>query len=126
MRYAVYITRAEHWSFEARERRPITEAEWRAYAETDAELRPLLTLPCFDFRTGKKVGDSPVEKTWEWIAHPRGVDSERPRTFEYNRGGVIVRAPDAELLRKTVAVAGALEAIVIGDDERIIGDPAAG
>jgi hypothetical protein len=126
MRYAVYITRAEHWSFEARERRPISEAEWGAYASTDVELRLLRSLPCFDSRTRKEVGHVPVEKTWEWIAHPRGVDAARPRTFEYNRGGVVVRAPDAELLRKAVAVAGALGARVIGDDEQVIGDPAAG
>jgi hypothetical protein len=125
MRYTVYITRAEHWSFDARERRPISEVEWRAYAETDAELQPLLALPCFDM-TGKVVGSIPVEKTWEWVAHPRGADPVMPKTFEYNRGGVIVRAPDPELLRKAVAVAGALNARVIGDDERVIGDPAAG
>jgi hypothetical protein len=126
MRYAVYITRGEHWCFEDRERRPISEAEWLAYAERDAELRPLEALQSFDFATGRPLSLIPVENTWEWLAHPGGVNSVRPQTFEYNRGGIIVRAPDPELLRKAVAVARALAARVIGDDERVIGDSAAG
>jgi hypothetical protein len=126
MQYAVYITRAEHWSFEDRERQPISEAEWLAYAQCDAELRPLLALRCFDFATGKPLSSIPVEKTWEWIGHTRGVDALKPKTFEHNRGGIIVRAPDQELLRKAVLVAGALGARVIGDDDRIIDSPAVG
>jgi hypothetical protein len=127
MRYAFYITRAQHWSFEARERHPISEAEWSAYAQTDAELHPLLSLPYFDARTGQEVGQVPVAKTWEWIGHPRaGSKSVTRQSFEYNRGGIIVRAPDSELLRKAVAVARAFGARVIGDDDQVISDPAAG
>jgi hypothetical protein len=126
MRYAVYITRAEHWSFEARERRPISEGEWRAYAGSDSELRPLLWETCVDPKTGKKDLRMPVDRTWEWIADPIIVNPQRPRTFEYNRGGVIVRAPDSELLGKALAVARALSANLIGDDEEVIGDSAAG
>jgi hypothetical protein len=122
MRYAVYITRAAHWPFEDREREPIAETEWLAYAEGDRELRPLHSVPCFDCDTGELVGQVRVEKTWEWTAHPHGakvVTRGRP-TFEYNRGGVIVRAPDAALLHKTLLVAAALKANVIGDDDVIV------
>lgn len=115
MRYAVYITRADHWSFEASECLPISEAEWSTYAGTDAELRTLLSLPCFNARTRKEVGQVPVEKMSEWIA-----------LFEYNRGGIIVRALDPELLRKAVTVADTLGARVFGEDEQVIGDAAAG
>ena len=120
MRYAVYITRAQHWSFEARQRRPISDAEWRAYAESDPELRPLPALPCFDSDTGNVLRAIPVAATWEWTAHPRGVDAARPMTFEYDRGGIIVRSPDPQLLRKTVSVARALGARAIGDDGHVI------
>ena len=126
MRYAVYITRAEHWSFEDRERRPIPEAEWIAYAESDAELSVLREMPCWDLATGKTIRQVPIEKTWKWIAHPRSVDPKRPPTFEYNRGGIIVRAPDTALLRKAIDIAGALSARVIWDDDQIVGGPGAG
>ncbi len=116
MRQPVYITRAGHWSFEFRERQPISESEWHAYADGDGELRPLHSLPCFERHTGKLIGTTSVEKTWEWIAHPRGRDPMRLHTFEYNRGGIIVRAPDSELLRKALEVARTLGARVLSDD----------
>jgi hypothetical protein len=68
------------------------------------------------------MGSTPVDMTWQWIAHPDGANRLVPRTFEYNRGGVIVRAPDPALLRKAVAVARALDAKVIGDDGEVTGD----
>jgi hypothetical protein len=126
MRYAVYITRAEHWSFEERERQPILEAEWIAYATDDAELSVLPEMPCWDLATGKALWQVPVEKTWKWIAHPCGVDLRKPPTFEYNRGGIIVRAPDSALLQKAISVAGALNARVIWDDDQVVGGPGAG
>jgi hypothetical protein len=126
MRYAVYITRAEHWSFEARERRPISEREWRAYAESDPELRPFLWEMCIDPKTRKKDLRIRVDMTWEWIADPSSANPEQPRTFEYNRGGVIVRAPDPALLGKALAVARALSANLIADDDEVIGDSATG
>lgn len=45
MRYAVYITRANHWSFEHRDRDPIAETEWFNYAANDPEFRPIVSLP---------------------------------------------------------------------------------
>jgi hypothetical protein len=121
MRYAVYITRADHWWFECRERAPIAESEWLAYASSDPELREMQSMPGIRCDTGE-VLRVPVQNYWEWLAHPSACDSMHPRTFEYNRGGIIVRAPDSELLRKALGVARALEAKVMGDDDEILGD----
>ena len=117
MRHAVYITRAEHWSFESRERVPITEPEWLTYLASDTEFQPAAPA-----RAVPLAGTGPTfvierPKCWEWLGHPL-APAEMP-TFQYLRGGLIVCAPDDHTLRKACAVAQALQARVISDEEEI-------
>jgi hypothetical protein len=117
MRYqtAVYITRADHWSFEDRERVPITEDEWLAYVAVDPEFRSVNTTTAVNRETGEVIQVSLTgEGYWEWVGYSRR--RERIATFQYNRGGVIVRAPDAEILGKAEDVAASLAARVLSDD----------
>jgi hypothetical protein len=53
MRYAVYITRADQWCFQSRERVPISETEWLNYAKRDPELRLLKSMPCVELASGR-------------------------------------------------------------------------
>jgi len=121
MQYAAYITRAEHWSFENRERSPISRSEWLAHVKGDQELELMKFVGCKQPQTGKVVLVA-VCDTYEWIAHPMRSGRQSPATFEFNRGGVIVRCPDADLLRKALQIAAALSANVIGDDDRVLGE----
>jgi len=120
VKYAAYITRADHWSFESRERVPISRAEWLAYVANDSELQPIVSFPAYDVRTGVKVFDAPAEGHWEWIAYSKKHDKQAG--FEYLRGGIVVRGPDAEVLRKAISIARTLGARVIGDDDEVFGE----
>jgi len=97
MQFAAYITRADDWPFEARERFPIAEAEWAAYLAGDPEFRP--AGPGWGFWRDA-AGGPPVRVPlaaepghWTWAAHPRYPEVQPD--FQYLRAGVIVRAPDA-------------------------------
>jgi hypothetical protein len=111
---AVHITRADHWSFEDRERVPITQAEWLAYVVADPEFH-YFTPNRLITETGFVFEVLPADEGyWEWLAY-----SQRPAKlalFQYLRGGIIVRAPDAEVLGKASAVAATLGAKVLSDE----------
>jgi len=80
MLYAVYITRASHWSFEDRERVPIHMSEWLAYAQAIRNFCG--SIPCPGYSSNAQRISVPVENTWEWVAHPQGRNSEKLWTFE--------------------------------------------
>lgn len=117
MQYAVYITRAEHWSFEYRERIPIAEAEWLAYVASDPEFR--LAIPKYAVPISGSGPKILIEMPglWEWTGHP-APPGELP-TFQYLRAGLIVRAPDEHTLQKAREVARALQARVFSDEEEV-------
>lgn len=121
MRSAVYITRAQHWPFESRERSLIFKSEWLAYVQSDSELK-LVKFMEGEVEGTRQIVRVAVADTYEWIAHPTRTGRRVPATFEYNRGGIIVRAPDPDVLRKAAQVAAALGARVIGDDDVILGE----
>ncbi|CAN5347462.1 hypothetical protein BH10PLA2_BH10PLA2_11330 [soil metagenome] len=114
-RGAFYITRADHWSFEARERVPISKDEWLAYVACDPDFQPIDTEPAVNQETGEVIEFSLAgQGLWEWTVYSRRRDMIA--TFQYNRGGIIVRAPDSEILSKAKAVAAALRARALSDD----------
>jgi hypothetical protein len=118
MKYAVYSTRGDHWSFESRERFPIPESEWQKYLASDSEFRPAgLAQAMSQGGVGEPIT---LERDghWEWIGHPTAID-DLP-TFQYLRAGLIARAPDEHTLEKANRVAIALQARVISDDYEIL------
>jgi hypothetical protein len=122
LKYAAYITRADHWYFEAREVFPITNAEWLAYTALDPDIQPVTSLPVYRI-TGTAIKEAinfPVDGYWEWIAYSKRP--ERQALFEYHRAGIIVRVPDQEILQKAISIARALGGRVIGDDDDVFGD----
>jgi len=91
-------------------------SEWSQYAATDEELQPLTSLPAH-LPDGQFAFDVPLVGSWEWTAYSQR--RLRMAKFEYNRGGIIVDAPDAEVLRKAISIAQALNGRLIGDDDEV-------
>jgi hypothetical protein len=117
MASVIYITRAEHWSFEYREKAPIAEKEWLQYVREDPEFRPVTTLP------GTIPGtDQPclyyLDGCWAWSESPR--DGTNRGLFQYYRNGIAVRDPNDEELAKAIDVARALNAVVIRDTGEVL------
>jgi hypothetical protein len=117
MKYAVYITRGDHWSFESRERFPILESEWLAYLASDEDFRPAKPVEARPVNGIGKSFSVELKDHWEWTGHPL-AGSAIP-TFQFLRAGLIVRAPDSYTLAKAKQVAEALKARIISDEEEV-------
>jgi hypothetical protein len=97
MGYDLHITRRSQWSDD--EGPEITLEEWKAYVESDAEVRP-------------DADNGPTD--FLWSAHP-----QEPWPLWWDRGEVNTKNPDEATIRKLVAIAKRLSATVQGDDGEI-------
>jgi hypothetical protein len=94
MSYDVHITRAEHWTDSSES--PISLDEWIAYYDTDPSL-------------AVEAGGSPDLAVW--TGHPTD-----PWAIWWWHGRIVCKGPDDPMLAKILAIAGALQARVFGDD----------
>jgi hypothetical protein len=108
MGYDVHITRRARW-FDS-EGPDITESEWRALVEDDAEMQ--LTGFAEDVLPGDEVLRYENPSLAEWLGHP---DME-PVWFDFRRNQIIVKDPDEPTLAKMQQLARKLHARVQGDD----------
>lgn len=112
MGYELHIVRKHDWD-NSEEESNITLAEWLDYVQTDGELEPA------DGYWVKVPGENttqPKPGFMEWNAHS---EEQRPGYrpwFDYGDGSISTKYPDAETIRKMIAMAEALNARVQGDD----------
>src|SRR5262245_12176702 len=108
MGYDFHITRREKWFSD--EGLEITELEWRAVIDADAEMR-LAGAAEHDLPSGEALRyENP--NLAEWTGHPE----EETIWFDYRRGSIIVKDPDEITLEKIQEIAHKLGAKVQGDD----------
>lgn len=113
MGYDVYITRAENW-VDAEEEQPITLEAWLAYAQSDPEMR-------VDDRAEARTPDGEViafnsAGLAVWTAYSKDGQGGNHAWFDLQGGCVVVKNPDAEILRKMSRVATHFNARVQGDE----------
>jgi hypothetical protein len=110
----VHITRAEHGTESAAA--PITLDEWLDYVAHDTEMR----LDNF--------GEAEVEGEilhYEnvglavWTAYTGHGSKGNMAWFDFRRGSIVVKNPDAEILGKVRRIASALRSKAIGDDSEL-------
>jgi hypothetical protein len=97
MGYDLHITRRPVWTDD--DGPQITLEEWKAYVESDNEVRP-------DTVNGLTY--------FLWTAHPK-----EPWPLRWDRGELYAKNPDEITIRKLVTVAGRLRATVQGDDGEV-------
>jgi hypothetical protein len=135
MKHAVWITRGEHWWFDSRDQAPLEESEWEEYLKVDKEFRAITRMIGYCPYNQFKIVSTECKGYYVWMGHSRyrpnweeemaAANDERrffelsdgQWFFEYNRNGICVRRPDAEVLEKAKTVAQVLGARVIGDDD---------
>jgi len=115
MSYNVYITRKHHWADP--EGPEISLAEWLAVIDADPEMES-------DGYAETRPEDGSVFRTEPeclsvWTAYSEHDKSGNAAWFVYSNGCVIVRNPDAEVVRKMWSIAQALSAKVQGDDMEV-------
>jgi hypothetical protein len=111
MGYDVHITRVAHWT--ESESAPITLKEWLGYVANDTEMR-LDNLAEAEVEGGVLRYEN--EGLAVWTAYTgHGLKGNRA-WFDYQRGAVIVKNPDDEILGKMRQIAFALGAKVMGDE----------
>lgn len=108
MGYDLHITRRPRWF--AGEGQGISEAEWRAVVESDAEMR--LTGSAEHELPGGGVLAYTNPGLAEWTGHP----DEEVVWFDYRRGNIVVKDPDDLTVVKMKELARRLNASVQGDD----------
>ena len=102
MGYELHITRANDWADSARA--PIRAEEWLDLVRLDSEFE-------------LDPSNGPYFARW------RNAASIQEGWLDWSDGQIHTKAPDSSLLRKMVAIASALGAVVLGDDgERYTGD----
>ena len=109
MGYDLHITRAEDWLDSANA--PITDAEWMAYAASDAELRVEGS-----YRTSSPGGtiEHPI---FGWTCDKTG----RKGALWHEDSHVAAKNPDPEFIKKMYRIATGLNARLQGDDGEIYG-----
>jgi hypothetical protein len=111
MGYDVHITRAESWL--DGEERPITLDAWLDYTRSDPEMR-------VDGRAEARTDDGVL--AYEnaglavWTGYSADGQDGNHAWFDLQAGCVVVKNPDAEILRKMFRVAAHFGARVQGDD----------
>jgi hypothetical protein len=102
MGYDLHITRAADWTESASA--PIRAEEWLDLVRRDPEFE-------LDGLNGP------------YFAHWKNADSIQEGWLDWSAGQIYTKYPDSSLLRKMVAIADRLGAIVVGDDgERYTGE----
>lgn len=97
MGYDLHITRRSAWSDD--DGPEITFQEWKAYVNSDEELRP-------------DADNGPTD--FVWTAHPKA-----PWPLWWDRGEIYTKNPDEFAVRKLVAIAERMSATVQGDDGEV-------
>ena len=110
--YDVHITRADSW-LDAKAR-PITLDAWLDYVRSDPEMR-------VDGRAEACTSNGEVVAYENaglavWIAYSKDGEGGNHAWFDLQDGCVVVKNPDADILRKMSRVAAQLDARVQGDD----------
>jgi hypothetical protein len=118
MGYDLHVTRAEEW-YQSK-MNPISLEEWVAYVRSDPEMR----------LEGYAEASVPNEGTLGyvseglavWTAYSGGGKGGNFAWFDFQRGEVVVKNPDEEIIGKMCSVAKALSARVQGDDGEFYGE----
>lgn len=112
MGYELHIARKNNWD-DYEEESNITLAEWLDYVKTDAELE--LTEGYWVKVPGENFSQ-PKPGFCEWTAHSTEKRPGYRPWLDYRYGSISAKYPDAETIRKMIAIAEALDARVVGDD----------
>jgi hypothetical protein len=123
MGYFVHIRRPENPADED-SRSNITLEEWQAYAATDDELN-MINGYYIDWPSGWVASPADELQNWiedpglcEWLAHPESDTGTIP-ILSYGHGEIYIKYPDDHTILKMVAIANALNAMVMGDEGEI-------
>lgn len=118
MGYEVFITRNP---FGREEKQPaITLTEWLDYVKQDDELRLDETAEIVP-PDGTKIC-MPGNGLCVWVGWPKHDDSSGARVyFDFRRGRICSKGGDETVLKKLLAVANALNAVVQGDEGELYG-----
>ncbi|KUY92798.1 MULTISPECIES: hypothetical protein [unclassified Burkholderia] len=116
MGYDVHITRKTNWFDDEPQ---IDIYEWRVLVASDEEMR-------LDGYAEAKVGSGAVPRMESeglavWVAYSGHAANGNMAWFDFGRGDVVVKNPDAEILVKMWAITQKLGARVQGDDCELYG-----
>lgn len=95
MAYDIHITRREYWSDDGAPE--ISASDWAAHVASDPQIAP-------DQLNG--------EHDFVFLAHPQGAFP-----IFWSRGEILISGADDAMLSKAIAIAAALNAKVLGDDD---------
>jgi hypothetical protein len=117
MGYDIHITRKDQWFDD--EGPEIALAEWTAYVTGDPEMR-------LDGYAQAKNGSGDTLRVENeglslWLGYSGHQDNGNMAWFDFRRGSIIVKNPDAEILKKMWSIAQALSAKVQGDEGELYG-----
>jgi hypothetical protein len=111
MGYDLHITRAAHWT--ESDSQPITLDEWLGYIASDPEM----SLDNYaEAQVGNEVLRYDNEGLAVWTAYSGHGLAGNMAWFDYQRGSVVVKNPDEEIIRKMKQIAQQLHASVIGEE----------
>ncbi|HMR81749.1 MAG TPA: hypothetical protein PKE30_01405 [Niabella sp.] len=109
MGYDIHITRQENW-FDEDESKKISLDEWKDFLLNDAEMR----LANFAEATATIRVESDGLAVWTKYSG-NGLDGNLA-WFDYNKGNIICKNPDNEIINKILIIAKQLDAKVQGDE----------
>ena len=117
MGYEVHITRKENWFDEGSD---IALEEWLDVVRSDAEMR-------LDGHAEATVGEGAVLRMEDpsmsvWVGYSQHGQQGNMAWLWHNRGNVMAKNPDEEILRKMSRIAGRLSAKVQGDEGELYGE----
>jgi hypothetical protein len=107
MGYNLHITRAEHCWLD-NENVPITLEEWKAYTETDPEIK---------VDSANNYSENEWDVIWFGEGNISDDNSKCVDSFWWNNGNIVAKNPKPITIRKMTQIATALSARVLGDED---------
>ena len=112
MGYELHIVRRHNWD-DYEEESNITLSEWLGYVKRDRELEP---SEGYWVKVPGENTTQPKPGFCEWAAYSKEQRPGHRPWFDHDYGSISTKYPDAETIRKMIAIAEALNARVQGDD----------
>jgi hypothetical protein len=114
MGYEIHITGREDWA--DTDTPGISINEWLSYVDSDKELE---LVNGYDTKIGSEMQCQHSPGFCEWHGHPLEKEPNSRPWFDYWKGSISTKNPDASTVGKMLQIASPLNAKVQGDDGEI-------
>lgn len=123
MGYDIHITRQQNW-FDEDETKHISLKEWTDFVAADPDMR----LDNYAEATTTNGDTIRVESEGlsVWTKYSGNGLNDNYAWFDYNRGNIVCKNPDDEIIHKMLDIAEQLQAKVQGDEGEVYGHSADG